>query len=155
MKLASIYDSAAPYIACFVVLKRGSKVAMVLRKNTGYMDGYFGLPAGKVEWQETYLHGATREAKEEAGVDVDVADLRFLHVCHRHSANGEEFMDWVDVYFEADKWQGEPFNAEPDKSEKLEWLDLNNLPENVVPPQRHSLEQIADNIAYSQFGWND
>ena len=143
------FDSAAPHIACFTVLRRGNTIACILRKNTNWMDGYWGLPAGKVEWGEPYTHGAVREAKEEAGVDVALEDLRHLHTCHRHSDD----TDWVDIYFEADKWQGQPYNAEEHKSERLEWLDLNNLPENVVPSQRHALEQIAKGIVYSEFGW--
>ena len=70
MKFDDKYDSARPYIACFVILRKGNKVAMVLRKNTGWMDGYYGLPAGKVEYFEHFTAGAAREAKEEAGVDI-------------------------------------------------------------------------------------
>ena len=153
MKLANIYNSASPYIACFVMVRRENKVAMVLRKNTGWMDGYYGLPAGKVEWQEAYIKAAVREAKEEAGITIDALDLHFVHVAHRHSDDGVEFMDWVDVYFEASKWSGEPYNAEPDKSERLEWLELNNLPKNVVPSQRDALDRIAKGEFYSEYGW--
>ena len=154
MKFSEPYNSARPYIACFVVLRRGSSVAMVLRKNTGWMDDYFGLPAGKVEYGETYSQGAVRESKEEVGVDVLESDLKFVHVAHRHAQNEDKFMDWVDVYFEAFNWQGEPFNAEPEKSDRLEWLDLNNLPDNVVPPQREALLHIARSSSYSEYGWN-
>jgi ADP-ribose pyrophosphatase YjhB (NUDIX family) len=145
-----VFDSAAPYIACFTVLRRGNKVACILRKNTKWMDGYWGLPAGKVEWGEPYKHGAAREAKEEAGVTVAVEDVDFLHACHRHADD----TDWVDVYFEAKKWHGEPYNAEEDKGERLEWLDLTTLPDNVVPSQRFVLEKIAQGVPYSEFGWD-
>src|SRR6187402_652146 len=147
------YDSARPFIACFVLIQRENNIAMVLRKNTGWMDGYYGLPAGKVEYGEPYAVGAIREAKEEAGVDIALSDIRFVHVAHRHGENDEEIMDWVDVYFEADKWTGEPYNAEEDKSERLDWLDLNDLPENIVPPQRDALQRIAKGEFYSEYGW--
>ena len=147
------YDSARPYIACFVVLKKENKVAMVLRKNTGWMDGYYGLPAGKVEYGEPYAIGAAREAKEEAGVEIDVNDLNFIHIAHRHGENDEEIMEWVDVYFEADKWEGEPHNAEEEKSEKLDWLELDNLTSNIVPSQKAALESIAKGEHYSEYGW--
>jgi len=156
MKFEDKYPEVArPYTACFVILRRGNKVAMVLRKNTGWMDGYYGLPAGKVEWFEQFSTGAIREAKEEAGVDIDLNDLKFVHVVHRHdeSVADNKFMDWVDVDFEADKWTGEPHNAEEDKSERLDWLDLNNLPENIVLSQRTALLQIAKGDFYSEYGW--
>jgi ADP-ribose pyrophosphatase YjhB (NUDIX family) len=146
---------ARPYIACFVLLRRGKKIAMVLRKNTGYMDGYYGLPAGKGEWFETFTSGAIREAKEEAGVAIVPENLRFVHMVHRHEEDRvtKKFMDWVDVYFEADTWAGEPFNAEENKAESLDWLDINDLPENIVPPVREALVHIASGKAYSEYGW--
>lgn len=154
-KFRSIYDSARPYIACFVVLEKDRKVAMVLRKNTGWMDGYYGLPAGKVEYGEPYAPAAVREAKEEAGVDIDVNDLQFVHVAHRHGEDEKEMMDWVDVYFEAERWSGEPYNAEEEKSERLDWIDLDDLPDNIVPPQKAALEEIAKGSHYSEYGWDN
>jgi 8-oxo-dGTP diphosphatase len=127
---------------------------MVLRKNTGWMDGHYGLPAGKVEYGETYTQAAVREAKEEAGVEIKISDLKFAHLAHRHADDGKEFMDWVDVYFEVGAWLGKPHNAEPEKSEKLDWLDLKKLPVNIVPPQRAALKAIAMGQTYSEFGWN-
>lgn len=155
MKFVDKYDSARPYIACFVVLRKDNKVAMIKRKNTGWMDDYWGLPAGKVEYGETYLQGVIREAKEEAGVDLHIDQLHFVHIAHRHGENEDksEFMDWVDVYFEASKWKGEPHNAEPEKGSELSWIDLQALPENIVPPQKAALEHIAKHEFYSEFGW--
>lgn len=147
------YDSARPYVACFVLLIRDNKIAMVLRKNTSWMDGYYGLPAGKVEYGETYAEGAAREALEEAGVKVQAAKLRFAHIAHRHAENDIEFMDWVDVYFVADSWVGEPYNAEIDKSERLDWLDMAALPENIVPSQIAAIQHIMKGEYYSEFGW--
>ena len=147
------YDSARPYIACFVLLQKDNKIAMVLRKNTGWMDGFYGLPAGKVEYGEPYAIGAIREAKEEAGVDIALKNIRFVHVAHRHEEDDSEFMDWVDVYFVADEWIGEPYNAEEDKSDRLDWLELGNLPENIVPSQREALLQIVKGEFYSEYGW--
>ncbi len=156
MKFEDKYPEVArPYIACFVILRRGNKIAMVLRKNTGYMDGYYGLPAGKGEWFETFTTGAIREAKEESGVDILPIDLRFVHMAHRHDKDRftKKYMDWIDVYFEADKWKGEPHNAEEDKSERLDWLELDKLPGNIVPPQLVALKHILKGGNYSEYGW--
>jgi 8-oxo-dGTP diphosphatase len=154
VKFADIYDSARPYIACFAILKDGNKIAMVLRKNTGWMDGNYGFPAGKVEYGETFTQGAVREAKEEAGVDVVEKDLEFVHVGHRHALQADgRFQDWVDVYFIATKWRGEAHNAEEHKSERLDWFDLEDLPENIVPAVLDVLERIKRNEIYSEHGW--
>lgn len=153
MKFHDKYDTARPYTACFAILMQDNKVAMVLRKNTNYMDGYYGLPAGKLEYHESFTQGAIREAKEEAGVVIKPEDMRVVHVVHRQARYENKFMDWVDVYFAVDKWKGEPHNAEPEKAERLDWLNINDLPENIVPPQRAALTEIAKGNTYSEYGW--
>jgi 8-oxo-dGTP pyrophosphatase MutT (NUDIX family) len=156
MKFEDKYPEVArPYIACYAILRRNNKIAMVLRKNTGWMDNHYGLPAGKGEWFETFKLGAVREAKEEAGVDISLDSLRFVHLAHRHGEDKikKKFLDWVDVFFEADNWDGEPFNAESEFSERLDWLDLDNLPENIVPSQRQALLHISKGEFYSEYGW--
>ena len=154
MKFNDKYDAARPYIACFVVMKDADgKIAMVMRKNTGWMDGLYGLPAGKVEYGESYIDAAIREAKEEAGVEIKKEDLKFSQVIHRHAEEGDLFMDWVDVYFEAHIWTGEPFNAEPEKSESLDWVDITKQADQIVPPQLQAIQNMQRGIYYSNFGW--
>ncbi len=153
MNFIDKYDSARPYTACLVILMKEDKIAMVLRKNTGWMDGHYGLPSGKLEHGETFTEGAIREAKEEAGVTISPDDMRVVHVAHRHDEGDGEFMDWVDVYFGVDGWQGEPHNAEPEKAEHLDWLNINDLPENIVPTVRAVLTEVAKGNIYSEYGW--
>lgn len=143
------FTTATPYIASFVILKRGSKIAMILRKNTNWMDGHFGLPAGKIEWGEPFSSGAVRETLEEVSVKVDQAKLRHVHTVHRHS----EDSDWIDVYFEALEWEGEPRNAEPTKSERLEWIDIHDHSVKIVPAQLAAINEITKGSHYSEFGW--
>jgi 8-oxo-dGTP pyrophosphatase MutT (NUDIX family) len=54
----------------FVVIEKGGKYLLLRRANTGYMDGWYDLPAGHLEDQEKFQDGAARELKEEAGLDV-------------------------------------------------------------------------------------
>ena len=147
--MSGIYDSATPYIASFVILKQAGKTAFVLRANTRWMNGYYGLPSGKVEPGETYTQAAVREAKEEAGVDIEPQNLVFVHAAHRHGKDSE----WVDIYFEATQWQGKPYNAEPHKSSELAWLDSLALPNNTVPTVRAALMAIQSGQLYSEHGW--
>ncbi len=127
---------------------------MLLREHTGYMDGFYGLPSGKVEYGEPFELGAAREVKEEVGVDITPDELQFVHVMHRHGSDGKVFMDWVDVYFEVSSWHGEPKNMEPTLHSGVEWIDLQALPVNVIPPVRAALELIASGIKYGEYGWD-
>ncbi len=145
------YDTATPFIASYVLVRRRGKIAFVLRSNTKWMNGYYGLPSGKVEQNEAYSQAAVREAREEIGIAVKLSALR--HVLTMHRQEGDEAMTWVDVFFEADEWQGEPCNAEPHVHSELSWFDLNNLPENVIPSVRFALERIAAGEHYCEYGW--
>jgi 8-oxo-dGTP diphosphatase len=146
------YDTATPYLAAFVLFRRGDTVAFVLRKNTDWMNNYYGLIAGKVERDETCLAAAIREAKEESGIDLTPDQLAHVLTVHRKSEDGTY---WIDVLFEAKSWQGEPFNAEPHKHSQLDWLDPDNLPENTIPVTRFYFEQLKAGHRFGEWGWSD
>jgi 8-oxo-dGTP diphosphatase len=143
------YDISRPYTAAHIILRKNGKVAFLLRQNTNWGDGYYGLISGKVDHGESFLTTAVREAKEEAGIVINRPDLKYVLTAHRKS---DEL--WVDVVFETDKWQGEAHNAEPDKHGELVWLDPADLPDNVVEPIRLYLDRIAAGQHYAEFGWD-
>lgn len=147
------YDTAKPYIAIYLILKKDGKVAFILRSKTDWMNNHYGLVQGKVEKAESYSAAAVREAKEEANVIVRPEDLWHVHTVHRYEPSSQA-KDWVDVYFEVTKWRGEPRNNEPHKHSELAWLDINNLPSNVVPCVKFALEQIQAGKTYSEYGWD-
>jgi len=151
------FDTAHPYTAVFVIFREHNKVAFVLRGDLPWMADHYGLPSGKVEIAETFRLAAVREAKEEVGVDIDPKDLKYLLTMQRNSGSQEDgsILEWVDMYFEATKWNGELINAEPHMHRKLEWLDLKNLPENVIPPVKAALEMIEAGQTYGEYGWEE
>jgi 8-oxo-dGTP diphosphatase len=144
------YDTATPYIAAFVIFRQDGKIAFLMRANTGWGDGLYGLPAGKVEDGESFLEAAVREAGEETGAKLKTTDLKHLLTVHRKSD-----LSWIDIIFEAQTWQGNLRNAEPAKHSSLEWFDPANLPDNVVPPVRFYLEQIQAGASYAEYGWKE
>lgn len=136
--------------AAYAILKQDGKVAFVRRQNTGFMDGMIGLPAGHLEKMETFAECMAREANEEVGVTINSNDAKLVFFGHRFEPNGE--YDYVDCYFEVEKWQGEPINNEPDKSSELVWVDIENLPDDTMPYQREHLTawQRGENYHDSQ-----
>jgi len=149
--LSDLATAATPYAASYVMLRRGNTVAFVLRQNTDWMNGYYGLTAGKVERGESFTQAAIREAKEEAGVVVTAQQLRQVLVCYRKENNAT--LAWVDVVFEATEWNGEVTNAEPDLHSEIAWLDMDALPENVIPSLRAMLDQIKAGQTFCELGW--
>src|SRR5204862_1177823 len=94
----------------------GDEVLLLLRANTGYMDGYWAMPAGHVERGESAVAAAVRELEEEVGLEVDPADLEPVTAMHRTGGNGDPIDERVDFFFTTSKWSGEPRLLEPEKS---------------------------------------
>jgi 8-oxo-dGTP diphosphatase len=130
--------------AAYVVVRRGDEVLLLLRANTGYMDGYWAVPAGHVEQGESAIAAAVRELKEEVGLHVDPADLVPVTAMHRTGGNGDPIDERVDFFFMASKWSGEPRLMEPEKAAGLEWYSLDKLPEPLVPHEARVLAAVAD-----------
>lgn len=139
--------------ASYLVLIKDSKILMAKRFNTGYEDGNYSFPAGHVDAGENFTQCVVREVKEEIGIDVKPQDLKVVHAMHRDSGEGE-IGNRIDVFFTAEKWEGEPKIMEPDKCDDLSWFDLDNLPDNVIPYVRQAIGCIKDKVIYSEHGWN-
>jgi 8-oxo-dGTP diphosphatase len=131
-----------------LLLERDGHIFLVRRTNTGFQDGYYCLPAGHKEEGESAAAAIIREAKEEVDIDIDPADLDFIHVTHRTS-DGER----VSFYFQPRTWVGEPRNAEPHKADDAGWFPLSALPENIMDFQKAALAEIRAGKMYSERGW--
>ncbi len=120
------------------------------RKNTGYCDGFYDLSAsGHVDANESMKHAMCREAKEELNIDIKEEDLEFVCMIHKNS-NGYIYYNG---YFKANKWMGEPIINEPQKNEELKWININDLPSNIVDDRIIAIQNYKDNIKYSEYGW--
>jgi 8-oxo-dGTP pyrophosphatase MutT (NUDIX family) len=131
--------------AVYVIFRRGQRVLLQLRKNTGYRDGYWATgAAGHVEADESVLAAACREAAEELGVVVAAGDLTPVTTMHRTHGNHQPIDERVDFFFECRAWEGEPRLMESRKSAALTWFDLDALPTPVVPHELVVLELLRD-----------
>ena len=129
--------------AAYVVLRRDDgHVLLLLREGTGWMDGHWAVPAGHVEALESVFAAALREAREEAGVTIEPADLEPLCVMHRTHPDHDPIDERVDFFFTASRWSGDPRLMEPDKASALDWFALDKLPEPVVPHEQQVLDAL-------------
>ena len=137
-------------IAVFVLLLKDNEICMLRRGNTGWMDGYFSLPAGGLEQGEPLWHAAIRELREETGVVASPSEITLAHTMHVRTEN----RSWIGHYFICQKWSGVAFLAEPDKHAELIWRNIATLPENTIPYVRQAIEAIQVGQRYSEFGWS-
>ena len=138
------------HVAVYMIFIRGDKVLLLRRFNTGWKDGFYGLPSGHADGNERVTDAAIREAKEEAGIFLREEDVRLVHISHRKSTERE----YVDFFFLAEKWDGEPQNTEPDKCDDLSWFPIDSLPENILPYVRHAVTHVPPDLSFFEFGWN-
>lgn len=130
-------------------LIKDNKILLLRRFNTGYEDGKYSVVAGHIEPNETATRTMVREAKEEAGIDIDLEDLEVAHVMHRNDTNEER----IDFFLMPKKWSGEPKNLEPHKCDDLRWFDLEKLPDNTIPYIKQAIDCFLHNKIYSEHGW--
>jgi ADP-ribose pyrophosphatase YjhB (NUDIX family) len=140
---------AAPYMAVYLIFRKNNKIAFLLRSNTGWMNGHYGLPAGRVERGEAWKNAAMREAKEEVGITILPQNLQLVLTGHRTHPDS----DWVDTVFEVTEWSGELYNAEPGVHGELAWFESHNLPENMVPYVRTYVHALEAGENYTEWGW--
>lgn len=142
--------------AVYLVLIKNGSILLLRRHNTGYQDGNYSLIAGHLDGNEPLTTAMTREAQEEAGIDIDPKDLTLVHTMHmRSELRGSTDDERINIYFAAKAYNGEPRNTEPHKCDDLRWFDLNSLPQNIIPHVRVALEHIRNNRSYSEFGWDN
>ena len=133
---------------------RENQILLLRRFNTGFEDGNYSVPAGHLDGNETVRMAAIREAFEEIGVHIEIDDIAFATVMHRKSDDTlSGASERVDFFVHVKAWEGEPFNAEPNKCDKLRWYNLNTLPENTIPYVKQAIQNYLDDVPFQEFGW--
>jgi 8-oxo-dGTP diphosphatase len=109
------------YAAVYAIIRNEQgEILFSQRKNTGFMDGRYHLPAGHMDGNETMVAAMIRELKEELDIDVLENDIRVVHISHRESINREYF----DAYLEVSRFTGIPKINEPEKCSTLNYFNI-------------------------------
>lgn len=123
-----------PTIPVFVFLTSEERVYLQRRFQTGYRDGFYEPPVGKMDYgsdgyRESPQQAGCREVLEEAGVIVQPDDLQLFHT-YLNYAEGDP---WLGLMFKTSIWAGTPSIREPQKCDDSGFFELSNLP--MVTPQ--------------------
>jgi ADP-ribose pyrophosphatase YjhB (NUDIX family) len=126
----------------------GKNILLLKRYNTGYEDGNYSVVAGHLDGGEDVYSAMIREAKEEAGIDIELKDIKIIQVMHRKKPNEE-----INYFFYCNKWNNEIKNMEPEKCSELKWYPIENLPENTIEYIKYSIKNYLENNNFTLFGW--
>lgn len=131
----------------FCIAREQGHILAVRRSQTGWMDGFWSLPAGAHDGNESYRDGALRELREETGLIGKPEACFLVHVQQVFTSKTE----WQALYFSVDVFNGTPLIAEPHKHDRVEWRSLLETNEKIVPYVRAALVEIARGSIYSTF----
>ncbi|GAA4533570.1 NUDIX hydrolase [Amycolatopsis samaneae] len=133
-----------------LLLVRDGTVLLAQREGTGYADGLWNLPSGKLEAGEDLVAAMIREAREEIGLELTRDSLRMVNAVHNLNPHGRARVGFT---FTADAWAGEPYNAEPHKCAKIAWYPLDALPEATVPYTAACVDLYRRGEPFGLNGW--
>lgn len=138
------------FVDVLILLIRDDHVLLAERANTGYADGQWNVPSGKLEAGEDLLTAAIRETREEVAVDLDPDDVEMATSVHYRTPEGHAR---VGFFFRAHRWPGDPRNAEPHKCARIAWFPLDRLPTNTVPYTRAGIDLFRRGEHFGLEGW--
>jgi 8-oxo-dGTP diphosphatase len=141
-----------PFVDVFAVLLRGdNQVLLGRRSNTGWSDGLWNLPSGKLDEGESLTAAVIREAREEVGVTFDPAAVQLVHVLHWRNT---PWQARIGFFYLVRRWTGDPYNAEPHKCSQLGWFPIEQPPPDTDPYNLTGLRACAAGQPYATIGWS-
>ena len=116
-------DKPRPLVGIGVMVFKNGKVLIGKRKGS-HGENEYAWPGGHLEHAESIIDCATREVKEETGIEIQ--NIRFQFV-----ANVLKYLPkhYLHIGLIADWEKGVPHVLEPEKVEEWIWCDLDSLPE--------------------------
>jgi 8-oxo-dGTP pyrophosphatase MutT (NUDIX family) len=143
----------ATVLDVMLILTRDDHVLLAQRRGTGYADGQWNLPSGKVEAGEHAIAAIVREAREEIGIRLDPARLDPVGAVHYRGPEGQTRLGLFFASGTDPAAQGEPFNAEPHKCARIDWFPLDTLPDNTVAYTAAGVDLYRHDRRLAIAGW--
>ena len=125
-----------PKVGVGVLIIKDGKVLMGKRKNA-HGEGAWCFPGGHLEFGESWEECSLRETDEETGVGIK--NLRFGIATNDIFKKEEKH--YVTIIMLADYDSGEVELREPEKCEKWDWFEWDNLPTPLFVPLQNLLKQ--------------
>jgi 8-oxo-dGTP pyrophosphatase MutT (NUDIX family) len=115
------------------------------RANTGYGDGAYEPPSGRLAERETLVEAAVRVADAQVGIVLDPGRVALAHVMHDVSGAGR-----MAFFLTADGWEGEAGGSTKSYSD-FGWFPLPQLPANMIDRARVAVRNFAAGGRFSTY----
>lgn len=145
-------SSAIPYIACNVLVFRkhsGKKQILMTKRQSGFGEGTYALPGGKLQTGETAEECAKRELREETSILPVKSRPVSLKITH---FPGKPWVISIGVLVE--EYEGRPQTIEKSQHGEWQWYDIDKLPEALFEPTRIVISQYLSHL-YPNLMWSD
>jgi len=116
-------EEQRPKVGIAVVIERNNKILLGKRKGS-HKSGFWAVPGGHLEFNETLEECAMREVLEETGLAIN----NIRKDTFTNDIMEDEGKHYITCFVRADCETGEPKIMEPDKCEEWGWFDWDNLP---------------------------
>jgi ADP-ribose pyrophosphatase YjhB (NUDIX family) len=119
------------------------------RANTGYGDGAYEPPSGRLAERETLVEAAVRVAAAQVGIALDPARVSLAHVLHDVSGAGR-----MAFFLTADDWEGDKSPVPPAGAGSYSdfgWYPLTDLPANMIDRARVAVRNYAAGARFSTY----
>ncbi len=118
------------------------KILLLKRTKRPY-QGYWSIPGGKLQLQESIPDCALREAEEETGLKCQFSHI--ASVIHERVKENEEYKHAFVLFLTVLK--PESNKLKESEEGKLEWFPLNNLqPERIIPSDYNMIKEHIEQM---------
>jgi 8-oxo-dGTP diphosphatase len=125
-----------PKVGVGVIVKNNGKVLMGTRLGS-HGDGSWCFPGGHLEFNESIEDCARRETMEEVGIKIK----NIKKVYFTNDIFLKEKVHFVTLFIVSDYDSGEVKVMEPEKCDKWDWFDWDNLPKPLFIPIENLLKE--------------
>jgi 8-oxo-dGTP diphosphatase len=137
-----------------LLLLRDGDLLLGRRANTGYGDGAYEPPSGRLAERETLVEAAVRVAEAQMGIMLDPARVALAHVLHDVSGAGRMafFLTVESGSGEGGSGDGWSGDGEPGRSySDFGWFPLTELPANMIDRARVAVRHYAAGARFSTY----
>jgi len=133
-----------------LLLVSNGELLLGRRANTGYGDGAYEPPSGRLAERETLVEAAVRVAAAQMGVALDPARVSLAHVLHDVSGAGR-----MAFFLTTDGWaRGAcpvPAAGGTRSYSDFGWYPLTDLPANIIDRARVAIRNYAAGARFSTY----